>query len=57
MFDFVVSLVFLIVNKEGIVGIMVLGKLGVIRERVVFLERIELFFVYNFVDNLVSIIM
>lgn len=57
MFDFVVSLVFLIVNKEGIVGIMVSGKLGVIRERVVFLERIELFFVYNFVDNLVSIIM
>lgn len=57
MFDFVVSLVFLIVNKEGIAGIMVSGKLGVIRERVVFLERIELFFVYNFVDNLVSIIM
>lgn len=57
LFDFVVSLVFLIVNKEGIAGIMVSGKLGVIRERVVFLERIELFFVYNFVDNLVSIIM
>lgn len=48
---------FLIVNKEGIAGIMVSGKFGVIRERVVFLERIELFFVYNFVDNLVSIIM
>ncbi|XP_078313389.1 uncharacterized protein LOC111129939 isoform X5 [Crassostrea virginica] len=55
--DSVVSSVPSTVNKEGIAGNVMSGKLGIIRERAVFSERTELSPVHNFADNLASTIM
>ena len=55
--DSAVSSVPSTVNKEGIAGNVMSGKLGIIRERAVFSERTELSPVHNFADNLASTIM